>query len=301
MNQTSPAFHHDLRRTSRIVLSDYPAQFTARSFALSCKGTHQPLNQDSYLAADHFPAPIRSRFGYGHSRRNLDTPGESLFIVADGHGESHCGSRASRLAIEVIEESLRYIWGRFQRRKQLASKRQILKALHEAFDRADEFIVKEAEEDRHSQGMGAAVTAACTYRGDLFLAHAGDSQAFLWRAGKLHRLTRPAVQHPGGPQLKSGVHDIEKPAPADQMPPIVGGRCAGVHVMLRMLDIEPNDYLVLCTKGLMEHVADHIVCSTISATPDPQRICESLVAEAEKRTICEDSTVVVARFALAHP
>jgi protein phosphatase len=201
------------------------------------------------------------------------------------------------LAIEVIEESLRYIWGVAQ----LASRRQILKALHEAFDRADEFIGKEAEENRRSQGMAAAVTAACTYRGDLFLAHAGDSQAFLWRAGKLHRLTRPAVQQPGDPQLKSGVRHSEQLATADQMPPIVGGRRAGVHVMLRMLDLEPNDYLVLCTKGLMEHVADHIVCSTISVTPDPQRICESLLAEAEKHTIREDSTVVVARFALAHP
>ena len=104
-----------------------------------------------------------------------------------------------------------------------------------------------------------------------------------------------------GPHQKHrGVQDLEQPAAEGWQTPIVGGRRAGVHVKLRMLDLEPNDYLVLCTKGLLDHVPDHIVSSTISATPDPQRICESLLAETEKFTAEEDATVLAARFALAH-
>ena len=179
MNQPCIAFHHDLRRTSRIVSSDYPPQFMARSFALSCKGTHRTTNQDSYLAADHFPAPNRSPFGHRHLGPDSWQPAMRLFIIADGCGESQCGSRASALAVEVIEEFLRYTWGHFHRRNQLASRRQILNALRVGFDRADQFIWNEAEADLSHQGMGAAVMAACTYRGNLFLAHAGDSQAFL--------------------------------------------------------------------------------------------------------------------------
>jgi serine/threonine protein phosphatase PrpC len=301
MYPTATAFHHDLRRTTRLVRSDYPSQFTARSFAISCKGAHGAVNQDSYLAVDHFPAPSRSPLGFRHLARTTNTPGDSLFIVADGRGKSLYGSRASTLAIEVMEEFLRYIWGRFERRQQIASRRQILNGLRVAFDRADQFIWNETEENRDSRGMGAAVTAACTYRGDLFLAHAGDSQAFLWRAGKLYRLTRPALLPEEGPQQHSGAAPIlEQPAAELWQTPIVGGQRAGVHVKLRMLDLEPNDYLVLCTKGLLDHVPDHIVSSTVSTTPDPQRICESLLAEAEKFTTHEDATVLAARFALAH-
>ena len=301
MYQRATPFHHDLRRTTRLVRSDYPTQFTARSFAISCKGAHRPINQDSYLAVDHFPAPSRSTIGFQQLARTANACGDSLFIVADGRGDSLYGSRASTLAIEVIQEYLRYIWGRFERRQQIASRRQILNGLRVAFDRADQFIWNEAEENQGSRGMGAAVTAACTYRGDLFLAHAGDSQAFLWRAGKLYRLTRPALlPQEGPPQKVGGAQILEQPAAELWQTPIVGGRRAGVHVKLRMLDLEPNDYLVLCTKGLLDHVPDHIVSSTVSTTPDPQRICESLLSETDKYTVHEDATVRAARFALAH-
>ena len=280
MYHAATAFHHELRRATRLVRSDYPSQFTARSFAISCKGAHRPVNQDNYLAVDHFPAPSHSPFESRHLARAATACGDSLFIIADGRGESLYGSRASTLAIEVIEEFLRYIWGRFERRQRIASTRQILNGLRVAFDRADQFIWNEAQEHQGGRGMGAGVTAACTYRGDLFLAHAGDSQAFLWRAGKLYRLARPAhLARHGSHQKHANVRDSEQPAAEGWQTPIVGGRRAGVQVKLRMLDLEPNDYLVLCTKGLLEHVPDHIVSSTISATPDPQRICESLLAE----------------------
>ena len=93
MYQAATAFHHDLRRTTRLVRSDYPSQFTARSFAISCKGAHRPVNQDSYLAVDHFPGPSRGPFGTRHSPRTTNAWGDSLFIVADGRGESLYGSR----------------------------------------------------------------------------------------------------------------------------------------------------------------------------------------------------------------
>ena len=301
MYQAATPFHHDLRRATRLVRSAHPSQFTARSCAISWKGAHQPVNQDSYLAVDHFPASSRSPVEFRASNRTSNAGGDSLFVIADGRGDSLYGSRASNLAIEVIEEFLRYIWGRFERRQQIASRRQILNGLRVAFDRADQFIWNEAQENPGSRGMGAAVTAACTYRGDLFLAHAGDSQAFLWRAGKLYRLTHQAhlSQHRAEP--KSGDDQVLKQQAAEGWQiPLVGGCRAGVHVKLRMLDLEPNDYLVMCTKGLLDQVPDHIVSSTVSTTPDPQKICESLVAEAEKFTAHEDATVLAARFALAH-
>jgi PPM family protein phosphatase len=285
---------------SRLVLSDYPTQFVARSFALSCKGAHEPLNQDSYLAVDHFPPTLHHPFVDRDPSQSVQALSDSLFVVADGRGEEQAGCRASVLAIEVIEEFLRYIWGHFRRRKQVAGKRHILNALRVAFDRADQFIWNEAEEERSSLRMGAEVTAACTYRGHLFLAHAGNSQAFLWRAGKLHRLTRPSLHEPDRLQLDSGDACCEQPATEDRKTPLLGGRRAGVHVLLRMLDLEPNDYLLLCTKGLTEHVGDHVINSTLSAIPDPQRVCETLLKEAENHSRHEDLTAIVARFALAH-
>ena len=73
----------------------------------------------------------------------------------------------------------------------------------------------------------------------------------------------------------SEAENLEQAATVDGKTPMVGGRRAGVHVRLRMLDLEPNDFLLLGTKGLTEHVRDNVIGSTLSAIPDPQRACEA--------------------------
>jgi PPM family protein phosphatase len=297
----STSFHHEFRRTSRLVSSDYPSLYTARSFAASVKGSREAVNQDSYLAADHFPAPNRSPLGFRHLHGTTSELGDSLFIVADGQGEPQQGSWAGALAIEVIEEFLRYTWVHHQRRDQVASRRQILNALRVAFDRADQFLWNEGQSREIRQEMGASVTAACSYQGNLFLAHAGETQAYLWRAGRLFRLTRPAAPHHlATDDNQSNQIEVRRQANLNHRTSLVGGHRAGVHVKLRMLDLEPNDYLILCTKGLASLTSDHFLSSTISANPDPRQICELLIGEAEKMFVHDDLTVIAARFALAH-
>ncbi|CAN5141561.1 protein phosphatase 2C domain-containing protein [soil metagenome] len=300
MHHPAISFKHELSRVKRLVKSDYPPLFTARSFALSIKSSREPVNQDCYLAADHFPAPSRSPPGLRHLHGKSSDPNDSLFVVADGQGDSHQGMRASGLAIEVIDEYLRYTWHHHQRRDQIATRRQILNALRIAFDRADQFLWNESHEEGTRREMAASVTAACSYHGSLFLGQAGDTQAFLWRAGNLHRLTRPTSQSVTGDLDTSDDIEANRQANLNHKYGVIGGHRAGVHVRLRTLDLEPNDYLILCTKGLLSCVRELYLGSTISANPDPQRICEMLVAEAEKKFVHDDATVVVARFALAH-
>ncbi len=301
MHYPATSFQHQLRRMARLVRSDYTSLFTSRSFAISARGSREAVNQDSYLAADHFPAPSRSPLDLRHPPRAANDPGDSLFVIADGQGEAHQGSRAATLAIEVIEEYLRYIWMHHQRRDQVASSRQILNALRIAFDRADQFIWTEEQSRDSHQEMGASVTAACSYHGRLFLAHAGDTQAYMWRAGNLYRLTYPtSYRSDDGQSTESQAIETRRQANLNHRTCLVGGRRAGVHVKLRTLDLEPNDYLVLCSKGVASLIRDHILSSTIAANPDPQKICESLVSEAAKTFVHDDLTVIVARFALAH-
>jgi PPM family protein phosphatase len=301
MHYPATLFQHELRRMSRLVRSDYPSLFTVRSFAVSSRGSREAVNQDRYLTADHFSTPGNRPIGPGQLHGTTHDPGDSLFVVADGQGESQQGCRAAALAIEVIEEYLRYTWMHHQRREQAASRRQILNALRIAFDRADQFIWTEGQERGHHQEMGAAVTAACTYHGSLFLAHAGDTQAYLWRAGRLYRLTHPSSHQATGYQSnQSQVLEMRRQANLNHKTSLVGGHRAGVHVKLRMLDVEPNDYLLLCTKGLPALIRDHFLSSTISANPNPKKICELLAGEAQKMFVHDDLTVIVARFGLAH-
>lgn len=297
MTQTCTTFRHDMRRMSRLVLSDYVPQFAARSYAISVKGTQEQINQDSYLVADHFPAPGRNLRGVRHTMPSIHDPGDALYLIGDGQGAPQLGSRASSLAIEAIEESLCQAWETLDHDQQLAKDGQILNALRAAFDQADHIVGNEA--DAEAQNMGAEVTALGVHKGKLYLGQVGENQAYLWRAGKLHRLTT----HQSTTSTFAKELNTDSSSSATYMDEelcIIGGRRAGTHIKLRVVELEANDYVLLCTKGLTRHVREQVIRSTISATPDAQRICDSLFAEAGKYPIPEDLTMIVVRFALTH-
>lgn len=293
MSSSAITYRHQLRRAARLVQSDYLAQYTARSYAISARGTQECINQDSYLAVDHFPATGRHLLGSRKHMPSIHDPGDALYIVADGEGPPHAGCRASGLAVELIEDSLRQTWASLECAGPLVKDRQVLAELRAAFDRADHDVWSEVGASRQA---GAAVTALASHGGKLYLAQAGANPAFLWRAGKLHRLIAPSDS---GPLPRQAAHTLSTGI-GDHEQSIIGGRRAGAHIKLRVVEIESNDYVLLCTKGLTKHVRDHFIRSTVSATPDPQRICDSLFAEAGKFPIPEDLTIIVVRFALTH-
>jgi protein phosphatase len=282
-----------MRRASRLVVSDYLPEFAARSYAISAKGTQEQINQDGYLVADHFPAQSRTLLGASKHMPGVHDPGDALYIIADGFGEAQAGSRASGLAVEVIEESLRHSWGNLQRLPLQTKDRRILNALRIAFDRAAHVV---RDEPDVGPLAGAAVTALAAHGGKLFLSQAGNNQAYLWRAGKLHRLNLQPEMTVADDRDETTWNENS----VDSYPSMVGGVRTATQVKLRVVDLESNDYVLLCTKGLARHVRDCAIRSTISATPDPQRICDSLFAEAGKYPIREDLTMIAVRFALTH-
>ena len=54
----------------------------------------------------------------------------------------------------------------------------------------NEAIVEQARHDPGLAGMGTTLTMALSLGTDLLIAHVGDSPAYLFRQGELHKLTR---------------------------------------------------------------------------------------------------------------
>jgi len=283
-----------MRRAARLVESDYLSQYAARSYAISAKGTQEQINQDSYLAADHFPATGRHLPASRKHMPSIHDPGDALYVIADGEGDAHAGSRASGRAVETIEESLRQAWTNLDQPARLAPDRQVLNLLRVAFDRADHAI-KAAKLSGLVCDVGLAAMAV--HGSKLYLAHVGDDPTtYLWRAGILHHLNTSS----NSAAFSSHVERPFTEAFAVHEKNFGESAGAGSPLKLRVVELEPNDYVLLCSKGLVRHVRDHIIRSTISATPDPQKICDSLFAEAGKYPIPEDLTMIAVRFALTH-
>src|SRR5262249_14360634 len=58
----------------------------------------------------------------------------------------------------------------------------------ERFEQIDHALAEEAEADPALYGFGTTMTIAANIVKDLFVAHIGDSRAYLFRGGKLHQL-----------------------------------------------------------------------------------------------------------------
>ena len=105
----------------------------------------------------------------------------------------------------------------------------------------------------------------------LFVAHAGDSRAYLFSNGDLRQLTN---DHTVVAELvRRG--DLSPDAVAGHrfrhvVTNVLGGSQPGARVELHKLDLEPGDVLLLCTDGLTEMVKDDRIAAVLADGRRPQ-------------------------------
>ena len=111
-----------------------------------------------------------------------------LLIVADGMGGSAGGQEASTMAVQTVESFVLDVIKWFLHREG-QDQNALVDELRLALQRADSDVLARADADPKLYGMGTTLTMAYSVGTDLFVAHAGDSRAYLYRAGRLERIT----------------------------------------------------------------------------------------------------------------
>ncbi len=133
---------------------------------------------------------IAGKTDIGHSRaENQDTyrsgnlPGVAAWgVVCDGMGGGAHGRLASAVAADCIEEML------YQQLKEPESPVLVQEVLRDAIRLANAEVF--ARSGGGSTMMGTTVVCGLLRRGSLYLAHVGDSRAYLFEDGRLTQLTR---------------------------------------------------------------------------------------------------------------
>jgi protein phosphatase len=219
-----------------------------------------------------------------------------LFVVADGMGGHAGGEIASRMATETVEE---FMLDAIKWFMDLPANDgdEVSDKLKAALEEADAEVLRAAEKRPKLQGMGTTLTLAFFIRGELFIAHAGDSRASIFRHGQLARLTR---DHTLAAELvRRGELAPEQVAThrlRHVVTNIVGGPTPGVHAEIAHAVVEPGDRLLLCTDGLSDMVPEGEVAEIMREHADPEDACHALMAEALDRGGNDNVTVVVAAF-----
>jgi protein phosphatase len=190
-------------------------------------------------------------------------------LVADGMGGHAAGEVASALAAEVV------------RRVFFSLDRPPAQSLEAAFEAANRAILDEAARRPECKGMGTTCTAIAIRDARLWLAHIGDSRAYILRDGEITQLSDDQTLH--AQLVRDGVLTQEE---ADKSP--------GGNVILQALGTRPDiaptiwteglplrigDLLLLCSDGLSNLVADDELVSIVSGRP-PQQACPELIEAA---------------------
>jgi protein phosphatase len=302
MSETSPPPGN---QTTTVELSaDRPGvprvwvDFAARTDA----GKVRPDNQDQFLVARLAKAMrVHATSLPANDAIRLGDDRGALMVVADGMGGHAAGERASALAVNSIESfvlnSLQWFF-----RLHVGEETFLLQELREALKQADRTLVDWAEIEPDLAGMGTTLTLAFSVDDRLFLAHAGDSRAYLFRDGELEQLTRDhtLVQAMVDAGLMS-----ERQARQDRRRHVVtnalGGPTPGARAEVDKLTLKDGDTILLCTDGLTGPVEDAQIAAVLAERPEPEDACDALIDLALARGAPDNVTAVVAHYYVASP
>jgi protein phosphatase len=288
------------RKSSSPGQSSAAAAVRVDSFGLSDRGKVRPDNQDHFYLArlGRFSQTLATSLPPGELPDRLEEAGY-VAVVADGMGGHAAGEIASRTAIVVFFHLL-FDTPDWVLKIDDQSAKKVLDRVATRYRSLDSLLAERARVDPSLSGMGTTMTLAYSLGLDLFLAHAGDSRAYLCREGSLRQLTRDHTQVQM--LVDTGVLTREQAAThrlRNVLTNVLGGGVPLNDVDVDRVRLQPGDAVVLCSDGLYEVVKDDEIARVIGAQSTAEATCKALIALALERGAPDNVTVVVSRYVSA--
>jgi PPM family protein phosphatase len=204
---------------------------------------------------------------------------EPIFAVADGVGGHLGGDVASATAVQVIQEATR---------DGMQPDR-----LESLFRKVNSAIWEKSQSAPHLRGMGTTCTLALLDNDTAYLAHVGDSRAYLYRAGELSQVTED--HNLVGKMVSEGRLSREEASHHPQRNIITRalGLDPTVDVDLLTLELVGGDRLIICSDGLSSMIDDDAVMDVLSSEGDAQAAADHLVDSANQAGGEDNITVVL--------
>jgi len=226
--------------------------------------------------------------GYNEDACFIDTE-RCLFIVSDGMGGAQAGDVASKIVVDVLPKMLEKEIGIAVK----TNPNNIKAVLRKTITELSHILYTESKTKIGLKGMGATIVLAYIQNGKAYIAHVGDSRAYLLRSRLLKQLTRDhsiinillrsgeitkkeAKVHPAKGQLSQYVGMEQK-----------------VYPDLRFINLESGDRLLLCTDGLTGMLSNKTIAQILIKNADPRSTCNELIQAANNAGGKDNITVVI--------
>lgn len=220
-----------------------------------------------------------------------------VYIVADGMGGHAAGEIASGMAVRT---AARFITEHYLQ-QMMAGSRLYHEAEMQALARQAVLAANEAiyrESRSQANDMGSTLTMALVVGNRAVIANIGDSRTYLFRDGKLRRISK---DHSLVMRLVELGHlreeDIYTHPQRNAVLRSLGDR-AEPEVDIFSLRLLPGDALLLCSDGQWEMTRDPEMERIIAEEPDPQRASAALAAAANQAGGEDNIAVILVRMML---
>jgi protein phosphatase len=265
--------------------------------ALSDPGKVRENNEDHYLVMSFEramktlqtnlpPGRVPSRFaeiGYG-------------MVIADGMGGASAGEVASEMALITLVNLVLHTPDWLMRFGDQEAK-AFMQRMADRFEVVDAVLRDHAEIDPSRAGMGTTMTLALSVGHDLFLAHIGDSRAYLLRNGVLLQLTRDHTLVQGLVNL--GVirpEEAETHRMKHALTRVLGTKTDHLGAEVQRVLLADEDQILLCTDGLTDMVSVATIAAGLRDAPSSEAACRFLVDKSLEGGGRDNVTVVVAKY-----
>jgi protein phosphatase len=267
--------------------------------ALSHEGKVRTNNEDHYLVVRFGRSweTLLSNLPEGEVPAQAREVGYGM-VVADGMGGHAAGEVASRLALRTLVNQVLAMPDWVLRPDEVLGQ-EIMRRAAERFGHIHAVITEHALTDPALQRMGTTMTTAWSLGPHLFLAHVGDSRAYLFRQGQLTQLTH---DHTLAQSLVDDGEMTQEEAATSRLRHMLtqslGGGTGEVAADMHHLKLEDGDRLLLCTDGLTEMVDEATIAGVLDSSADAAAACKRLVDLALEGGGQDNVTVVVGRYRL---
>lgn len=257
----------------------HPTESEASMRITSCGmtdvGVKRTNNEDNYLINDEM----------------------NLFVVCDGMGGHVGGEFASAIAVNTVEEVLTSVdidnaeLGVDPDDGPVELTRERLRY---SIRLAGKRIYEKAVEEPEYKGMGTTAVSILVEGGNAFVAHVGDSRAYLVRDGVIEQLTEDHSLV--NEKIKAGLITPEE-AKNHKLKNIITrslGYMEDVEIDIQVRAVRKGDRFVLCSDGLSGLVETAEIGETV-LDHRPQDACRRMIEMACERGGDDNITVVVAK------
>lgn len=239
-----------------------------KAWGITHKGAVREENQDAFYLA-------------------LPSENLALGVVCDGMGGARGGNVASRMAVECFSEQM------------LSSLRPGLEegTLKEMLTRAAEIangaLYMRSQEDPALSGMGTTLVAAVAESSRALILNVGDSRAYRLSPGAVTRLTNDHSVVEDMVQRGKITREQARVHPQKHLITRALGAEETVLCDVFSTQVNPGDFLLLCSDGLVNTVSDQELLYEALHGEIPENCCERLLQIALSRGAPDNVTVLL--------